>query len=497
MRLLLAPTVVALLLPLQAFAASTPSVEADADRPPVPVVGGEEAPNCAWPGVVRLEIEDGRMRCTGSLVHPRIVATAAHCMFVDEPIVRVRFGEDEDNLTELAEVERCVPNPEFVPADDGQLFENTDFGFCELADPVENVPIIPIAYGCELDEVEQGEPVVLAAFGMTGHQNDDHGTKRFVQGNMGPVEPDGELRYTAVACSGDSGGPLFMPLADGTLRQVGIHSHSAFCEQFAMATTAWQLVPLVEEVTGIDIAPCNTTDGEWSPTGWCGGVPLEPHIGGAGTYEEGCSAGPRSGFLDSCGPSVDSQPDALAPTVTVVEPVDGDEIALGSEELASVSVQVEADDADGWGVANVELVIEDEAGEVLREIRATPPYAWQLQLPEGGYYLRADVHDFAENTSSSAWIAFGVGVPAPPPMDGGDETSTATGPDEPDGTSGAADGPFDQASSSATADAPSDAQTAGGQGCSCRAPTPPAEAPTLLGLLVLLIRRRVRGGKGW
>ena len=53
--------------------------EQDEDLP-LPVTGGEEAPEQAWPEVTAL-LHDGDFRCAGTLIAPRLVLTADHCLW--------------------------------------------------------------------------------------------------------------------------------------------------------------------------------------------------------------------------------------------------------------------------------------------------------------------------------------------------------------------------------------------------------------------------------
>ncbi|MBC8067983.1 MAG: S1 family peptidase, partial [Deltaproteobacteria bacterium] len=196
-----------------------------AARPdPSAIVDGQVAENCGWPSVVRMETPAGAAPCSGTLVHPYIVATAAHCVFYWD-FARVVFGESDDAASFSTPIEFCEKNPDFpIDATTEAQWDNTDYAFCKLAQPVENVPIIPIAYGCELDAVEPGAEITVVGFGITQTMATDVGTKRF--GDTVLTELDaGELVVESISCGGDSGGGYFMQLPGGELRQVGITSY--------------------------------------------------------------------------------------------------------------------------------------------------------------------------------------------------------------------------------------------------------------------------------
>lgn len=463
-------------------------------RDPSAIINGQEAENCAWPSVVALTGASGALVCSGTLVHPYIVATAAHCLSgPGTTIALAQFGESGDDVDISRDIEFCEFNPEFPVDALTPEWDNSDFAFCKLVEPVENVPIIPIAYGCELDAIQAGVEVVAVGFGRTQTANDNAGTKRFAQSVLSEVDPSGELIAESITCYGDSGGGYFMQLPGGELRQISITSYGQTenCSSASVSTATSSLVPFVFEVTGIDIAPCHDIDGEWAPDGSCGGIPLEPHVGGDGNYGDGCPTGALSAFESTCGASVDETPDTTAPTIAIASPQTGEMIdSMGGEAI--VSIELETGDGDGWGVAFVELVLEDLDGASDTERRETPPYAWNATLPNGAYYLRGIAQDYAGNRAESDWVSLGVGVPAPPPRE--DEVETTEGGSSSDDGSESTS----PATTSTTGEPPSDTSgdgdsTAAGEdtedeGCGCR--NAPASGGALVLLLLAALRRR-------
>jgi hypothetical protein len=94
--------------------------------------------------------------CSATLVHPEVVIYAAHC---GEGIGSVSFGEALERPERVVATRRCVAHP------DAALGNGFDVALCVLAEPVGDVPAIPIAAGCELDAVRMGGAATLVGFG--------------------------------------------------------------------------------------------------------------------------------------------------------------------------------------------------------------------------------------------------------------------------------------------------------------------------------------------
>lgn len=312
----------AVLVPLSLAAASLVLATEGLTEPPsdpVTIVGGELAEYCQFPSVVSiLEDDETPVMCTGSLIHPQVVMTAAHCIDPERPIVAVGFG-DHGMDTGLPAFQvptiECVGNPEFYSGN------GADVGYCLLTFPVSAVPIVPLMAGCEVDQVVPGGEVIIVGYGADyGTYNED--TREVEASGVGPkrwttqtIDFVDELFQeinlygddgSQSACFGDSGGPAMMQLADGTWRVLGTGGHlydpgflppPMIPGNICGAGAAYGFSPFVNDwlelETGLDLTPC--WDG-YTFTGGdgCGNFPFEPHVG-YGDWPTGCQGGPGGG----------------------------------------------------------------------------------------------------------------------------------------------------------------------------------------------------------
>ena len=254
---------------------------------PDAIYGGTFVGACGWPSTVELGGS-----CSGTLVHPEVVIYAAHC---GASYNKIYLGESISTPARVVSPESCAIFPGGGPG------EGDDFAICKLAEPITDVPIVPILMGCETAALAEGAEVTLVGFGNA--DEGPYGVKREVRAKIQGLKGDeifigGGGKDT---CQGDSGGPVFIQLADGTWRVFGITSYGGACGTGGYYSMMHVGMAWFEDTTGVDLTPCHDADGTWNPGPECGHFLLSPGVGG-GSWAQGCAAGPRSGaYSATCG----------------------------------------------------------------------------------------------------------------------------------------------------------------------------------------------------
>lgn len=400
--------------------AGEPQVEAP-DQDPL-ISGAPAAENCQWPTTVSLFA--GGALCTGTLVHPEIVVTAAHC---GHP-AQIIFGESIGSPARTVPVDHCMRNPAYSSNDNNGVNGN-DYAYCKLAQPVYDIPFTPPVYGCETDILTPGRPAVMAGFGNNQGDN-GAGIKRWSESEIQTIV--NETSTTVVvgtvgnaACSGDSGGPAYVQYPDGSWHVFGIVSGGPPCGQGADTySLVHRAVPFVEENSGVDITPCHDVDGTWNPTPQCQGFAIET-LDTSVTWADWCAT-PRLGPAATCGDAFNAEPDDVPPTVVITEPATG---STFDGPMASVNIAIDAQD-EGHGVKEVRLKIN---GGVIASDLFEPYLFANAAFPSGGYLLVAEAEDWAGNISESEPVAIGVGEQPPDVPDPDPDTGAS---DDPGGTDG-------------------------------------------------------------
>ncbi|RYE32157.1 MAG: trypsin-like serine protease [Hyphomicrobiales bacterium] len=187
-----------------------------AAQPALAVVGGVDSRDAlgARASTVRIETSRGEL-CSGAVIAPEIVLTAAHCLMGGGSISIVSL--DTRFRARRQMVAAVLPHPSFVPGTTPRTQPGTDLALLRLAQPLPE-DIEPLTLGSGL---WQGETITMAGYGLSAENNKRTARRlretqlvnagNYTTQNTVKVAVDVENRGEqpgAGACRGDSGGPV-------------------------------------------------------------------------------------------------------------------------------------------------------------------------------------------------------------------------------------------------------------------------------------------------
>jgi secreted trypsin-like serine protease len=230
---------------------STPPTRSTNPPATASVIGGHNTTIAKYPSLAYiqgLQATSG-YACTGTVVAPRVVLTAGHCVediesssIVEPSHIVVATGVSnlrKISRGQVSEVVQALANPDFDPT---KL--HGDAGLLILAKPV-SAPPIALATSADAPLYEPGDELTIAGWGVddrsTGHAPNQlqaatvpieeaslcrMGTRRFYPF----FEPASQVctidapHFKITSCHGDSGGPAIAVRSDGTPVEIGVTS---------------------------------------------------------------------------------------------------------------------------------------------------------------------------------------------------------------------------------------------------------------------------------
>jgi len=237
------------------------------------IVGGENVPPGMWPDTVAVLGDSGA--CTGTLIAPDVVLTAGHCAQINPTQVIAATTDYASSGGIRVNVVKTTAYPNWQTS--------YDVAVLVLATPVTSVPPRKVGTSCTFKLFQPDTAVRLVGFGATSMDGTAANTqlKQAMTAVTDPdcssgngcntaVAPGGEFiaggTGTADSCYGDSGGPVYLETARGTVVvgavSRGVANSTTPCGGGGIYVRTDNLIEWIETTTGKTIAQdtCATDD---------------------------------------------------------------------------------------------------------------------------------------------------------------------------------------------------------------------------------------------